>query len=56
MFKLVTGKDSSGVTFGYTIENPDTGDVALQGDGYETEDAIIIELSELNEVLRNIFG
>jgi uncharacterized protein YegP (UPF0339 family) len=54
--KLEIFKDPSGITSGYNVLNVDNGEIILSGDGYENEDLIITELSELNEALRSIFG
>jgi len=55
-FKLTMEKDSSGPTFGYQIIDTELNEVLLTGDGYESEELLITELSSLSEAFRGIFG
>jgi len=47
--------DCSGKTFEYNLINDD-GEVMLMGDGYESADEIIEELSLWNNALKQVFG
>lgn len=55
-FSLKIEKDASGITFGYEIIKKENGSVVIQGDGYETLESVITDLSELNEAFSSIFG
>jgi hypothetical protein len=54
-FKLQKTIDEQGLS-GYRIINDETSEVILMGDGYESFDDYILELSMLNKALKAIFG
>lgn len=55
-YKLIMGLDNNRETYGYNIVDIEKDETVLHGDGYKDEDEIIIELSNLSEALRSIFG
>jgi len=44
------------VFYGYYIKNLESSEIILEGDGFISEDELILYLSELSESLRSIFG
>lgn len=56
MYKLIIEQDEVTKTFSYQINNVDTNETILFGDSFINKDAIIVDLSEINEALSSIFG
>lgn len=44
------------IFYGYYIKNIITSEIILEGDGFTSEDELILYLSDLSEALRSIFG
>lgn len=62
-FKALTGRrfaidmlEGENGTFKYILQNKETGEVLLTGEGFSSEETIIEELSIISEALRDIYG
>ena len=56
LFSLKMMKDASGVTYGYELIRKENGSIIIQGDGYESIDDVVGDLSEMSEAFSSIFG